>query len=122
MRITFDLQSKDFLIPALSVQPLIENAIKHGLMKLPIGGEILVSSYETDSMFCVKVEDNGAGFNLDNLKNDGKHIGLTNIRGRLETMCNGSLVIESKPGIGTKVLIQIPKGNEEEKDESNSCR
>ena len=49
MEILFDLQSGDFLLPALSVQPLVENAIKHGLMKLTEGGTVTVSSYETDT-------------------------------------------------------------------------
>lgn len=111
--ITFDLQSEDFLIPALSVQPLIENAIKHGLMKLPNGGKIKVSSYETKEMYYVKVEDNGAGFAPGIRQNDRSHIGLNNIRGRLQAMCDGNLTVESTPGEGTEVRIQIPKKKKE---------
>ena len=118
--VLFDLQAEDFLIPALSVQPLIENAVKHGLMKLPGGGEIHVSSCETDQMFCVEVADNGAGFDPQSLNGDRTHIGLQNIRGRLQAMCNGTLLVESTPGNGTKVRIEIPKRKEEENDERNS--
>ena len=113
MEIRFDLHTDDFLIPALSVQPLVENAIKHGLMKIEKGGTVVVSSYETDSCYCVSVTDNGAGFDTSVLLDDQKHIGLRNIRGRLEAMCGGRLVVESTPGIGTKVEISIPKGVEE---------
>lgn len=110
IEIRFDLKADDFLIPALSVQPLVENSIKHGLMKLPRGGTVTISSYETDEYYCVSVEDTGAGFDTSILHDERKYIGLRNIRGRLEAMCSGSLTVESTPGIGTKVLITIPKG------------
>lgn len=113
MKITFDMQAEDFMIPALSIQPLIENAIKHGLMKLPSGGEVRVSSYEKNTEYCIEVEDNGVGFDPSAVTGDRKHIGLRNIRGRLEAMCDGSMMIESAPGAGTKVLIQIPKNRKE---------
>ena len=110
IEIKFDLRTDDFLLPALSVQPLIENAIKHGLMKLPSGGVVTVSSYEMDTHYCVSVEDNGAGFDTSILLDERKHIGLRNIRCRVETMCDGTLMVESTPGVGTKVVISIPKG------------
>ncbi len=110
IEIKFDLRAGDFLLPALSVQPLIENSIKHGLMKLSRGGAVTVSSYETDTQYCVSVEDNGAGFDTSILLDERKHIGLRNIRCRVETMCDGTLTVESTPGIGTKVVISIPKG------------
>lgn len=113
MEIRFDLQSGDFLLPALSVQPLVENAIKHGLMKLPEGGTVKISSFETDTHYCVSVEDNGAGFDTSILLDERKHIGLRNIRGRVEAMCGGTLTVESTPGVGTKVVISIPKGVKE---------
>ena len=109
IEVAFDLRSGDFLLPALSVQPLIENSIKHGLMKLPRGGTVTVSSYETDIHYCVSVEDNGIGFDTSLMPDDKKHIGLRNIRGRVETMCGGTLSVESTPGMGTKVVILIPK-------------
>lgn len=109
IEIRFDIQSGDFLLPALSVQPLVENAIKHGLMKLPHGGTVTISSWETDTHAFVSVEDNGAGFDTKILLDERKHIGLRNIRGRVEVMCGGTLTVESTPGAGTKVLISIPK-------------
>ena len=113
MEILFDLQSGDFLLSALSVHPLVENAIKHGLMKLPEGGTATVSSYETDTHYCVSVEDNGAGFDPSILLDERKHIGLRNIRRWVEAMCCGTLTVESTPGVGTKVEISIPKGAKE---------
>ena len=109
MTFSFEMNSGDFYIPALTIQPIVENAIKHGLMKLPKGGTIRVVSYETDIAYCVSVEDNGAGFDTTVLLDERKHVGLRNIRGRLAAMVNGTLEIESTLGVGTKVLITIPK-------------
>ena len=109
MTFSFDMNSHDFHIPALTVQPIVENAIKHGLMKLPKGGTIRVVSYENDTHYCVLVEDDGVGFDTGVLLDERKHVGIRNIRGRLKTMVNGTLEIESKEGVGTKVLITIPK-------------
>ena len=109
MTFSFEMKSDDFHIPALTVQPIVENAIKHGLMKLQKGGTIHVISYETDTHYCVTVEDDGVGFDTSVLRDERKHVGIRNIRGRLKAMVNGTLEIESKEGVGTKVLIMIPK-------------
>lgn len=109
MEIRFDIHSDDFLLPALTIQPLVENAIKHGLMKLPHGGRVTVSSYEEDADYCVCVEDNGVGFDAAAVLDDRTHIGLRNICGRVEIMCDGTMTVESTPGVGTKVRIAIPK-------------
>lgn len=109
MTFSFEMNSNDFLIPALTIQPIVENAIKHGLMKLQQGGTIRVVSYETETHYCVLVEDNGVGFDTSVLVDERKHVGIRNIRGRLTAMVNGTLEIESTIGVGTKVLIKIPK-------------
>ena len=109
MTFTFEMNSDDFHIPALTIQPIVENAIKHGLMKLEKGGTIRVVSYETDTHFCVSVEDDGVGFDTGVLLDERKHIGIRNIRGRLQAMVDGTLEIHSVIDEGTKVLISIPK-------------
>ena len=109
MMFTFEMNSDDFHIPALTVQPIVENAIKHGLMKLPRGGTIRVVSYETDTDYCISVVDDGVGFDTGVLVDERKHLGLRNIRERLKVMVNGTLEIESTVGVGTKVLVTIPK-------------
>ncbi len=109
MTFSFEMNSSDFHIPALTIQPIVENAIKHGLMKLPKGGTIRVVSYETDTHYCVSVVDDGAGFDTSVLLDERKHVGIRNIRGRLKAMVDGVLEIESTIGVGTKVLIMIPK-------------
>ena len=109
MTFKFEMNSEDFHIPALTVQPIVENAIKHGLMKLPRGGTINVVSYETDTDYCISVVDDGVGFDTGVLIDERKHVGLRNIRERLKVMVNGRLEIESTVGVGTKVLVIIPK-------------
>ena len=109
MTFSFEMNSGDFHIPALTIQPIVENAIKHGLMKLSKGGMIRVVSYETDTHYCVSVEDDGVGFDTNELLDDRKHVGIRNIRGRLKAMVNGTLEIKSTEGVGTTVLIKIPK-------------
>ena len=113
MTFTFEMNSNDFHIPALTIQPIVENAIKHGLMKLSKGGTIKVVSYETEDSYCVSVEDNGAGFDTSVLHDERKHVGIRNIRGRLQAMVNGTLEIQSTVGEGTKVFITIPKGGDQ---------
>ena len=109
MTFSFEMNSGDFHLPALTIQPIVENAIKHGLMKLSKGGTIRVISYETDSHYCVSVADDGMGFDTGELLDERKHVGIRNIRERLKAMVGGTLEIESTVGVGTKVLISIPK-------------
>ena len=109
MTFTFEMNSEDFKIPALTIQPIVENAIKHGLMKLEKGGTISVVSYETDENYCVSVSDDGIGFDTSELIDGRNHLGLRNIRERLKVMVNGTVEIESAIGKGTNVLVKIPK-------------
>ena len=112
MTFKFEMNSADFRIPALTVQPIVENAIKHGLMKLQNGGTIYVVSYETETDYCVSVVDDGVGFDTSLLLDEREHVGLRNIRERLKAMVNGTIDIESTINVGTKVVIKIPKETE----------
>ena len=109
MTIVYDVAATEFVLPALSVQPLVENAIKHGLMRLESGGTVVIRSFETPTHFCVEVKDDGVGFDPTLPLDEKKHVGLRNIRGRLKAMVDGDLILESKPGSGTKAVVMIPK-------------
>jgi len=119
MTIQYDLRSVEFLLPALSVQPLVENAIKHGLMGLEEGGIVTISAYEAKKYYMVEVTDDGVGFDMSAGYDETKHVGIKNIRGRIEAMCGGTLTIESKIGSGTKATLRIPK-EATENDSNNS--
>ena len=109
MTIEYNVETTEFVLPALTVQPLVENAIKHGLMRLETGGTVVIHSYETPTHFCVEVKDNGVGFDTTVAVDHKKHVGLRNIRGRLNAMVRGELILESTPNVGTKAVIMIPK-------------
>lgn len=111
--VKFDLQTVDFMVPALSVQPLVENAIKHGLRGLDSGGTVTISSRETERAYVVQIQDDGIGFDpAASLSEERPHIGIANVRSRLVAMSGGTLQITSKPGCGTLASIEIPKEND----------
>lgn len=110
LRVEYDIQAVDFSIPALTLQPIAENAVHYGVTKKEGGGTVRISSRETDGAYLVTVTDDGAGFDPFAPKDDGRtHIGIMNVRDRLRTLCGGSLTITSTPGVGTVAVISVPK-------------
>lgn len=110
LRVEYDIQAVDFSIPALTLQPVAENAVRYGVTQKEDGGTVRISSRETPDAFVVTVEDDGAGFDPYTPKADGRtHIGIANVRDRLRVMCGGSLAISSTPGAGTVAVITVPK-------------
>ena len=106
----YDIQTTSFYVPPLSIQPIVENAIKHGILKKLQGGNVIIRTYEKDSLYVVEVEDSGVGFCVEDLDLDNNmHIGISNIKYRVENSCNGKLKIESETEKGTKVEIIFPK-------------
>ena len=111
--IEYDIKCVDFALPVLTVQPIVENAVKHGTSKKRGGGRVVVATFEEREFYVIRVTDTGCGFDPGKPKNDGKrHIGIENARQRLSNMCQGSLTIESEIGVGTVATIRIPKGDE----------
>lgn len=110
LNVEWDISTKDFMIPSLTVQPLVENAVKHGICKSENGGTVKISTVESENFFEVIVTDNGEGFDTNELSQEkNAHIGIDNVRNRLEKMCSGELVIKSEKGKGTTAIIKIPK-------------
>jgi two-component system LytT family sensor kinase len=108
--VKYEIEATDFAVPALSLQPIVENAVRYGITKKEIGGEILICTKEEEEAFYMIVQDNGVGFDPDMPKEDGRtHVGIQNVKERLSYMCNGTLEIESEIGLGTKAVICIPK-------------
>ena len=101
-------------MPPLTLQPIVENAIRHGAF-VRDEGLVRVSARRTPAGHEIAVWDNGDGFDPAKLQEgDGGHIGIWNVRERLERMCGGSLDIESGSGDGTTVTIRIPYTKEEQ--------
>ena len=110
LKIEYDIQVVGFTIPPLTLQPIVENAIKHGVNQRPEGGTVTIKTDETKSYVIIIVEDNGVGFDINEKKNDGRsHVGIQNIRKRLEEIMSALIDIKSEVGIGTTVTIKIPK-------------
>jgi len=111
LEIEYDIKCVDFSLPVLTVQPIVENAVKHGTSKKRGGGKVTISTAEEIDSYVIVVSDTGCGFDPAKPKNDGKrHVGIENVRQRLSNMCSGSLSIESSEGNGTVAVIRIPKG------------
>ena len=88
LEIEYDIKCVDFSLPVLTVQPIVENAVKHGTSKKRGGGTVRISTYEDEESYIVKVSDTGCGFDPAVPRNDGKsHVGIENVRQRLINMC-----------------------------------
>ena len=114
--IIFDVSDVDFMLPVLTVQPLVENAVKHGINRSESGcGTVCISTEEAEEFYKVIIRDDGGGFDVESLKQlDESHIGISNVRKRLFDECGGMLIIKSAPNEGTECTILIPKENHDE--------
>lgn len=110
LNVIYSIQCKDFDIPPLSIQPLVENAVKHGITKKAEGGTIRISTYDIKKHHVIEIIDDGVGFNTSEKKRDDKtHIGLTNVQDRIAALCHGELTVKSTERVGTRVTIKIRK-------------
>ena len=110
LNVVFDIHTRDFLIPALSVQALAENAVRHGVSKKEGGGSVVIQAWEGKDTFSVAVRDDGRGFDPEEEPRDGKtHTGIKNVRKLVSAICNGTLDIMSEKGVGTTAVIRVPK-------------
>lgn len=113
LSVEYNIEATDFMIPALTLQPLVENAVKYGIRSRDDGGTVTISTKRENGKIYVSVHDDGMGFDINEKKNDGKsHTGIDNTRQRLKLMANADLVIDSKIGIGTTATIILEDKNE----------
>lgn len=107
--VSFDTPHTLFRVPPLTLQPIVENAVKHGMTASSDPIHISVVTRKTDTGSEIIVEDDGPGFQP--VDDNEPHIALNNIRQRLELMCKGELEIATREGGGTSVKITIPAAN-----------
>lgn len=109
LKTVYDIGTSDFFLPALCLQPLVENAVRHGVTKREEGGTITVRTRQTPDAYVVVIADDGVGFDPETPPQDGRHLGIENVRSRLAAQCGGTVTVESQKGIGTTVTVRIPK-------------
>ena len=110
LQVVSDITVTEFKLPPLSLQPLVENAVKHGITPKAEGGTITISTFEEQGSYVVRISDDGLGFDTQAPETDGRiHVGIENVRNRVELLCGGTLRIESRVGEGTVAEIIIPK-------------
>ncbi|MDO4273654.1 MAG: histidine kinase [Eubacteriales bacterium] len=110
LKVVYNISTVDFFVPPLTLQPIVENAVRHGVLRREEGGTVTVCTVETEEEYRISVEDDGVGFDSGDVKDGRSHIGIQNVRERLEILCKGKIEIHSVRGIGTTVVISIPKG------------
>lgn len=111
LNIIYHIESEDFDLPALTLQPIVENAVRHGIREKKNGkGSVTISAREYDDRYEITVSDDGDGFDYEAIPDtDDPHIGIENVRYRLKNMCGGTLTFDSAEGCGTDAVISIPK-------------
>ncbi|MCR4725405.1 MAG: histidine kinase [Clostridia bacterium] len=108
IKVEYDIEDLHFGVPALTLQPLVENAIRHGV-RVRQDGRILISTRQEETCHVIRIRDNGKGFDVEAAMNaDASHIGLRNVKERVKTMCGGSMKIQSVIGEGTEIIVSIP--------------
>ncbi len=106
---SYNIEDVDFDLPALSIQPIVENAVKHGIILGSGFGNVHIEITQECDAYVILVADNGCGFDIDVARAKKVSAGLRNVEFRIQAKCNGSVYIDSSVGKGTTVEIRIPK-------------
>ena len=112
LRVEFDLECESFFLPTLTLQPIVENAIRYGVRKNERGsGAVIIRSRDFPDRVELSVTDDGPGFVPDSIPGDSErsHVGLKNVRERLQRISGGELRVDSVIGKGTTVTMILPK-------------
>lgn len=114
LKVLYVINYDDFMIVPLSIQPLVENAIRHGIYRRGAqGGTVCISSERTGRTVNVTIKDDGVGFDYEKIKDEVERgerdsTGLSSLVFRLEKMLGADVEIISDIGIGTTVSVKIP--------------
>ncbi len=112
IRVEYKIEDMGYSLPTLTIQPIVENAIRHGV-RIREEGIVRVCLRLSEQYHEIVVSDNGIGFDISKTNNSkGTHIGIKNVRERIEKLCGGTMTVDSVPDKGTTVTIRIPKTEE----------
>lgn len=109
LNVVFDIAADQFFLPSLTLEPIVENAVRHGVMQREQGGTITIRTAAGPDGWRITVSDDGVGFDVQKMEEQGgDHVGMASVRERLAAMCGGTLSVDSTPGVGTQVELFIP--------------
>lgn len=110
LQVVYDVKEEHFRIPALSLQPIVENSVKHGICEKEDTGTLTISTRADRGGYLIVVEDDGVGFDPTVPKaDDGRsHVGMQNVIDRLDSMCGAKMRVISSPGNGCRTEIWVP--------------
>ncbi len=109
LNVEWDIRFRDFMLPPLTLQPIVENAVRHGISMKEEGGTIHIKSERADDSVRIIVLDDGIGFDESRAVDEERtHLGIDNVRMRINAQCRGEVQITSKKGVGTEVKIILP--------------
>ena len=106
LNVIYSIGCSDFQIPPLTLQPLVENAVKHGITQKAAGGTVKICTYEQEERIVIEIIDDGIGFDVETAE---MHVGVKNVRDRIAALCRGDMTVKSTDGIGTRITLEIPK-------------
>lgn len=115
LEVVYDVQASDFSILPLTVQPIVENAIRHGIYERGAqGGEVRLRTAEREDAWVIEVHDDGVGFDVEAYRaglasGERDSTGIRNIIFRLDKVMGATVKMESRPDVGTTVTIEVPK-------------
>ena len=118
LNIIYDIEDNGYMLPPMTLEPFVENAVAHGLAKADDGGTLSIRTRLGEQNHEITIRDDGVGFDPASyhIGGEGEHqsIGIENVRKRLWSMCKGTVTISSEKGKGTAILICIPRNSLEE--------
>ena len=127
LTVKYNIQEDNFWILPLTIQPFVENAVKHGLLEKKQGGIVWISTYSENDSIVIEIKDNGVGFDTrdfwEELKNK-KSIGMKSAIYRLQDQMQAKIEVTSSMNdqdMGTRIRIRITK-ERAKKYENNNCR
>lgn len=115
LNVEYDIGPSDFATLPLTVQPLVENAVKHGVGNKREGGTVTISTSEDEQNYYITVQDDGRGINalcieqVPDPQDDRTHVGLHSTKSRVRALLKGEVMFLSDPDAGTIVTVVTPK-------------
>ena len=107
LNVVYRINFRDFEIPAMCVQILAENAVKHGVSVKRKGGTVRISTARVGDFALITVKDDGVGFDVNQAVGPS-HVGIHNVKNRIRSIAGGEVTIQSEIGKGTTATIRLP--------------